>query len=125
MEQSKHKHDNCSRHPQQAGGRGEHTQRSEQTSSMAHLRRSFPPPRDSIRNAALIPVPVACRFCQGGVSGPSGPDGASATAVLISPPAHVRVEQQQKRLVVFPRVALKRSENAQEISRQRALAGSG
>ncbi|KAF4105624.1 hypothetical protein G5714_013286 [Onychostoma macrolepis] len=31
---------------------------------------SFPPPRDSIRNAALIPEPVACRLCQGGVSGP-------------------------------------------------------
>ncbi len=39
VEQSKHKHDNCSRHPQQAGGCGEHTQRSEQTYSVAHLRR--------------------------------------------------------------------------------------
>ncbi len=86
---------------------------------------SFPPPRDRIRNAASIPVPLACRFCQGGVSGPSGPDGTSATAVLISPPAHVHAEQQLKRLVVFPHAALKRSENTQVISHRRALAGSG
>ncbi|KAF4109300.1 hypothetical protein G5714_010373 [Onychostoma macrolepis] len=55
---------------------------------------SFPPPRDSIRNAALIPEPVACRLCQGRVSGPLSPGGASATAVLVSPPAHARTEQQ-------------------------------
>ncbi|KAF4108896.1 hypothetical protein G5714_009969 [Onychostoma macrolepis] len=55
---------------------------------------SFPPPRDSIRNAALIPEPVACRLCQGGVSGPSSPGGALATAVLVSLPAHDRAEQQ-------------------------------
>ncbi len=85
---------------------------------------SFPPPRDSIRNATLIPVLVACRLCQGGVSGPSSPDGALATAVLISPPAHVRAEQQLKRLAVFPRAVLRRSGNVQEVSRQRALAGS-
>ncbi len=63
---------------------------------------SFLPPRDSIRNAASIPVPLACRFCQGGVSGPLGPDGTSATAVLISPPAHVHAEQQKERHVDFP-----------------------
>ncbi|KAF4110498.1 hypothetical protein G5714_007529 [Onychostoma macrolepis] len=50
------------------------------------------PPRDSISNAALIPEPVACRLCQGGVSDPSSPGGASATAVLVSPPAHARTE---------------------------------
>ncbi|KAF4108348.1 hypothetical protein G5714_011107 [Onychostoma macrolepis] len=55
---------------------------------------SFPPPRDSIRNAALIPEPVACRLCQGAASGPSSPGGASATAVLVSLPAHARAEQQ-------------------------------
>ncbi|KAF4099308.1 hypothetical protein G5714_019434 [Onychostoma macrolepis] len=54
---------------------------------------SFPLPRDSIRNAVLIPEPVACRLCQGGASGPSSPGGTSATAVLVSPPAHARAEQ--------------------------------
>ncbi|KAF4105033.1 hypothetical protein G5714_014364 [Onychostoma macrolepis] len=72
---------------------------------------SFPPPRDSIRNAALIPVPVASCLCQGGFSGPSSPDGTSAAAVMISPRDHVHAEQQQKRFAVFLRAALRRSRN--------------
>ncbi|KAF4108925.1 hypothetical protein G5714_009998 [Onychostoma macrolepis] len=42
---------------------------------------SFPSPRDNVRNAALFLVLAACRLCQGGASGSSSPDGASAMAV--------------------------------------------
>ncbi|KAF4113750.1 hypothetical protein G5714_006295 [Onychostoma macrolepis] len=96
-----------------AGGRGEHTQRSEQTSSVARLRRwvQLSSSERQHQERGFDSGAGGPPFLSGGVSSPSSPDGASATAVLISPPAHVRAEQQLKRRVVFLRGVLRKSGN--------------
>ncbi len=115
MEQSKHKHDNCSRCPQQVGGRGEHTQQSEQTSSVARLRRWVQLSSSERQRQEL-----------GFDSGASGLQSLCfGHGCLDLTSAYVRAKQQQKRRAVFPRAALRRSGNAQGVLRRRALAGSG